>query len=74
MARTVQLNYPIKAEIRFDNFVIVMVIIRNILIITGINYWMPLQYNMKQPELEQLEADVVHSKYFQPRDVFAQFM
>ena len=36
MARTVQLNYPIKAEIRFDNFVIVMVIIRNILIITGI--------------------------------------
>jgi len=29
---------------------------------------------MKQLELEQLEADVVHSKYFQPQDIFAQFI
>lgn len=32
---------------------------------------MPLKYNMKKLELEQLEADVVHSKYFQPQDIFA---
>ena len=28
---------------------------------------------MKKLEFDQLEADVVHSKYFQPQDIFAQY-